>query len=123
MVEPVTPAEGLSVVHLFCRRTERSDDEAISAAVQKVEAADVQVVPVAVVGHKAELCFMALHADLWLLRDLQTGLTGAGLDVVFANMHRRGLKGAKEKWPHRKYLLNRLELAAIVATDGKPFKR
>ncbi len=82
MLEPVTPAEGLSVVHLFCRRGPHGDDEAVIAAVKRAEGAEVQVVPVAVVGHKAELCFMALHADMWLLRDLQTGLVGAGLEVV-----------------------------------------
>ena len=82
MLEPATTSEGLCVVHLFCRRTPHTDDEAVLAAVKKAEADDVQVVPVAIVGHKAELCFMALHADMWLLRDLQTGLTGAGVDVV-----------------------------------------
>ncbi len=82
MLEPVTPAAGLSVVHLFCRRLRHADDEAVLAAVERAEAADVQVVPVAVIGHKAELGFMALHADMWQLRDLQTGLSGAGLDIV-----------------------------------------
>jgi len=82
MLEPATPSEGLCVVHLFCRRTPRTDDEAVLAAVKKAEADDVQVVPVAILGHKAELCFMTLSADMWLLRDLQTGITGAGLEVV-----------------------------------------
>jgi chlorite dismutase len=82
MLEPVTPAVGLSVVHMFCRRLRHADDEAVLAAVKRAEAADVQVVPVAVIGHKAELGFMALHADMWQLRDLQTGLSGAGLDIV-----------------------------------------
>jgi peroxiredoxin len=82
MPDSVTPAEGLSVVHLFCRRTPLSDDEAVVAAVKQAEAVDVSVVTVAVVGHKADLCFMALHPDMWLLRDLQTGLGTAGLDIV-----------------------------------------
>ncbi len=56
MLEPVTPSEGLGVVHIFCRRTPLTYDEAVLAAVK--------------------------HADMWLLRDLQTGLTGAGLEVV-----------------------------------------
>ena len=82
MPDPFSPAEGLGVVHLFCRRTRHADDEAVIAAVKRAEAADVSVVAIAVMGHKAELCFMALHADMWQLRDLQTGLSGAGLDVV-----------------------------------------
>jgi peroxiredoxin len=82
MLDPVITSEGVAVVHLFCARTPSTDDRAVIAAVEKSQAADVQVVTVAVLGHKAELCFMALSNDAWLLRDLQTGLTAAGLDVV-----------------------------------------
>ncbi|MEZ5167684.1 MAG: hypothetical protein R2695_14825 [Acidimicrobiales bacterium] len=42
----------------------------------------MQVVTVAVLGHKAELCFMALGNDAWRVRDLQTRLTAAGLVVI-----------------------------------------
>src|SRR5690606_23398372 len=42
----------------------------------------LQVVPVAVLGHKAELALMVLGADLWRVRDFQTAITRAGLDVV-----------------------------------------
>ena len=82
MLEPVVTSEGVAVVHLFCTRTADTDDERVIAAVEAAEAAEVQVVTVAILGHKAELCFMALHADSWKLRDLQTGLTTAGLVVV-----------------------------------------
>ena len=33
-------------------------------------------------GHKADLAFMALGSDLWRLRAVQTGLVAAGLDLV-----------------------------------------
>ena len=82
MLDPVITSEGVAVVHLFCTRTSGTDDEAVVAAVKAAQADDVQVVTVAVLGHKAELCFMALHNDSWKLRDLQTGLTNAGLAVV-----------------------------------------
>lgn len=82
MLEPVMTSEGVAVVHLFCTRTADTDDERVIAAVEAAEAAEVQVVTVAILGHKAELCFMALHPDSWKLRDLQTGLTTAGLVVV-----------------------------------------
>ncbi len=82
MLDPVTTSEGLAVVHLFCARRSGADDEAVIAAVKAAEAAGVQVVTIAVLGHKAELCFMALHADGWRLRDLQTGLVRAGLEVI-----------------------------------------
>ena len=82
MLEPVVTSEGVAVVHLFCARTPDTDDAAVIAAVKDAQAAEVQVVTAAILGHKAELCFMALHADSWKLRDLQTGLTNAGLVVV-----------------------------------------
>ena len=75
-------SEGVAVVHLFCTRTPGTAHDAVVAAVKAAQADDVQVVTVAVLGHKAELCFMALHHDSWKLRDLQTGLTNAGLVVV-----------------------------------------
>ena len=67
---------------LFCDRGFDADDQAVVAAVEAAQADEVQVVTVAVLGHKAELCFMALHADAWKLRDLQTALVKAGLVVV-----------------------------------------
>lgn len=82
MLEPVVTSEGVAVVHLFCARAPDTDDDAIIAAVEDAQGAEVQVVAVAILGHKADLCFMALHADSWKLRDLQTGLTNAGLRVV-----------------------------------------
>lgn len=82
MLDPVVTSEGVAVVHLFCARTPETDDEAVIAAVKASQADEVQVVTVAVLGHKAELCFMALHNDAWKLRDLQTGLTNAGLLVI-----------------------------------------
>ena len=82
MTEPVTPSTGLAVVHLFCTRSALTDDEEVVAAVKAAEAAGVQVVSVAVLGHKAQLAFMLLGPDLWVLRDTQSALTRAGLDVV-----------------------------------------
>jgi hydrogen peroxide-dependent heme synthase len=82
MTEPVTPSVGLGVVHLFCKHTMLTDAEEVVAAVKAAETDGIQVVPVAVLGHKAELAFMVLGPDLWRLRDFQTAITRAGLDVV-----------------------------------------
>jgi len=82
MLDPVSTSEGVAVVHLFCARTSTTDDEAVVAAVKDAQGAEVQVVSAAILGHKAELCFMALHPDTWRLRDLQTALGSAGLSVV-----------------------------------------
>ena len=82
MNEPVGVGEGLAVVHLFCARTPGSDDAAVLSAVKQATEAGGQVVTVAVLGHKAQLCFMGLHSDAWVLRDLQTGLVRAGIEAV-----------------------------------------
>ena len=82
MLESVGVGQGLVVVHLFCARTPDTDDAAVLGAVKDAVEARAQVVTVAVLGHKAQLGFMGLHADAWALRDLQTGLVRAGLDIV-----------------------------------------
>lgn len=81
-VEAVSPSTGLGVLHLFCKPTPLFDGEAVVAAVKAAESAGVQVVPVALLGHKADAAFMLLHEDLRALRSAQTGLQHAGLDVV-----------------------------------------
>jgi peroxiredoxin len=76
------------VLHLFCKVTPMADPEEITAAVKRAEGARPdggppnRVIPVAILGHKADLAFMALGHDLWELRRLQAELALAGLDVV-----------------------------------------
>ena len=82
MTEPVSPSIGLAVVHLFFKASPLADGAAIVEAVQKAQADGDQVVTVAVLGHKADLAFMAVGADWWSLRRLQAGLQAAGLDLV-----------------------------------------
>jgi len=82
MTEPVTPSEGWGVLHLFCTTRPDTDAEAVRTAVKAATGDDHQVVTVAVLGHKADLGFVALGPDLWRLRRLQTDLVAAGLDVA-----------------------------------------
>ncbi|MBA2497475.1 MAG: chlorite dismutase family protein [Acidimicrobiia bacterium] len=82
MPEPLEPAVGWGVLHLFCAVTPAADREAVVAAVKGAEADGATVVPVAVLGHKADLAVMALGTDVWRLRRLQTDLQRAGLAVV-----------------------------------------
>ncbi|WP_419849966.1 chlorite dismutase family protein [Candidatus Poriferisocius sp.] len=83
---PVEPSIGIGVVHLFGKLGPTGDHSRqkrdIKRAVENAEFMGVQVVTVAVLGHKADIGFMALHADLWELRDFQTALSKAGLDIV-----------------------------------------
>ncbi|MGI8939206.1 MAG: chlorite dismutase family protein [Iamia sp.] len=86
MVDPLVPSTGQGVLHLFWRVPAAGqppvDAAAVAAAVKAAEADDLQVVPVALLGHKADLCTMALGTDLWRLRALQTDLARAGLVLV-----------------------------------------
>jgi chlorite dismutase len=78
------------VLHLFCKLHRPPsasggrgcDAQAVIRAVKGAEADGVQVVTVAMLGHKADLGFMALGSDLWRLRRLQSDLQAAGLEVV-----------------------------------------
>ncbi|HVM55532.1 MAG TPA: chlorite dismutase family protein [Acidimicrobiales bacterium] len=82
MVDPVIPSEGWGVLHLFCRRGPATDGAAIAAAVKAaIGPGDHQVIPVAILGHKADVAFLAIGPDLWRLRQLQTDLQHAGLDI------------------------------------------
>jgi hydrogen peroxide-dependent heme synthase len=79
---PSAPADGWAVLHLFFALTPLADAEAVAKAVDAAESDDYQVVPVAVLGHKADIGFMALGSDQWRLRRLQTDLIAAGLELV-----------------------------------------
>jgi hydrogen peroxide-dependent heme synthase len=82
MTPPLTPTVGWNVLHLFCQVTPRADGAALASAVKAIEADDHQVVPVALVGHKGDMCLLALGPDLWRLRRFQTEVAEAGFDVV-----------------------------------------
>lgn len=82
VTEPLSPVVGWGVLHLFCKPTPLVDREAVEAAVGKAMADGHQVVTVAILGHKADLAFMALGPDLWRLRQFQADLQVAGMDVV-----------------------------------------
>ncbi|MEO5678384.1 MAG: chlorite dismutase family protein, partial [Acidimicrobiales bacterium] len=82
MPEPLIPAVGWGVLHLFCHGTPALDVGAVVAAVKGCQADDHQVVAFAVLGHKADLGFLALGPDLWRLRRLQGDLQRAGLLVT-----------------------------------------
>ncbi|MFM7534225.1 MAG: chlorite dismutase family protein [Acidimicrobiales bacterium] len=82
MSDAVVPSTGWGVLHLFCKPTPLLDPDAVTAAVRSAEAADLQVVCVSILGHKADVGVLALGPDLRELRRLQTLLQHAGLEVV-----------------------------------------
>lgn len=82
MTEPVSPGTGWGVVHLFFRLTPSFDREAVSSAVKAAREDGHQVVVAGMLGHKADIGFMALGPDLWRLRRLQGELGAAGLELA-----------------------------------------
>lgn len=82
MTETVSPNVGMAVVHLFCKVTPLVEADAVVAAVEKAQAEGDQVVTVAILGHKADLAFMAVGTDLWRIRRLQAALQSAGLEIA-----------------------------------------
>ena len=70
------------MLHLFAKATPLADRAVVEQSVKAAVAAGLQVVPVALLGHKADLGIMALGPDLWQLRAFQSDLASAGLDVV-----------------------------------------
>ena len=73
---------GVCVLHLFCNAGRRLDREAMRRAIDAAESHECQVITASILGHKADVAVMALGADVRALRELQTGLQRAGLDVV-----------------------------------------
>jgi hydrogen peroxide-dependent heme synthase len=74
----LSPTNGWGVLHLFCRLGPAFDANALRKAVSAAEADGYQVVPVALLGHKADLGLMVLGPDVWRLRRFQTEVTRAG---------------------------------------------
>lgn len=85
VTDPLELSNGTHVVHLFFRvwgSDAPVDGAAITAAVKGAEGDGVQVVAVAMLGHKADVGFMALGPDLWRLRRMQSELQSSGLALV-----------------------------------------
>ncbi|MGO9558506.1 MAG: chlorite dismutase family protein [Acidimicrobiales bacterium] len=81
--QAITPTVGWNVVHLFCRAAPAGASRTVALeAIDHARKADHQVVTASILGHKADLCVLALGPDLRELRTLQTGLQRAGLEVV-----------------------------------------
>jgi chlorite dismutase len=77
------------VLHLFCKLGDasaaggpRTNHQAVIQAVKSAETDGLQVVSVAMLGHKSDLGFVALGADHWRLRRFQSDLQAAGLVVA-----------------------------------------
>jgi len=80
--QPLGPSKGLNVVHLFCHPAGPIDREAVRTAVAEAVEAGLQVVTAAIMGAKADTCFMVLGENLWNLRKFQSKIQAAGFTVA-----------------------------------------
>lgn len=78
------PRQGWGVLHLFCRGAKGFDRQAVLAAVKGISVESYQLVSFAVLGHKADMGFMALGPDLWRLREFQSDIEAAGLEISYS---------------------------------------
>jgi peroxiredoxin len=85
-MEAVTASTGWGVLHLFYRvdREEAHAGKRVIDAVAELEADGHQVVPIAILGHKADLGVIALGPDLARLQRFQTELLDAPLEPVWS---------------------------------------
>lgn len=81
MSEPMSPSVGMAVLHLFGHPAAEFDGQAVVVAVKNAQSRGVQVVSVSMLGHKADVAFMAVASDMRELRTFQTAIQTAGVFV------------------------------------------
>jgi hydrogen peroxide-dependent heme synthase len=79
---PLGPARGLNVLHLFCHPERELDAGAVRKAVDDATQSGLQVITAAIVGAKADACFVVLGENLWDLRRFQSKIQLAGFRVA-----------------------------------------
>ena len=82
MSEPMSPSVGMAVLHLFGHPAAEFDGQAVISAVKDAQSRGVQVVSVSMLGHKADLAFMAVASDMRELRTFQTAVQTAGVFIT-----------------------------------------
>jgi hydrogen peroxide-dependent heme synthase len=124
MTEAITPGQGLAVLHLFCKVTPLADTDgvlvaarALRAAGHEIEADEHQLVAVALLGHKADVGFLAIGPDMWRLRQFQTDVEAAGLTVVDSYLSLTELSEYAANLPEER---KQARLFPRLPPEGKP---
>ena len=78
----MSPSVGMAVLHLFGHPAAEFDGQAVIAAVNTAQGRGVQVVSVSMLGHKADVAFMAVASDMRELRSFQTAVQTAGVFIT-----------------------------------------
>jgi chlorite dismutase len=72
----------MAVLHLFGHPAAEFDGQAVISAVKNAQGRGVQVVSVSMLGHKADVAFMAVASDMRELRTFQTAVQTAGVFIT-----------------------------------------
>jgi chlorite dismutase len=72
----------MAVLHLFGHPAAEFDGQAVTTAVKDAQGRGVQVVSVSMLGHKADVAFMAVASDMRELRKFQTAVQTAGVFIT-----------------------------------------
>jgi len=78
----MSPSVGMAVLHLFGHPAAEFDSQAVVSAVKDAQGRGVQVVSVSMLGHKADVAFMAVASDMRELRKFQTAVQTAGVFIT-----------------------------------------
>ena len=78
----MSPSVGMAVLHLFGHPAAEFDGQAVVSAVKDAQGRGVQVVSVSMLGHKADVAFMAVASDMRELRTFQTAVQTAGVFIT-----------------------------------------
>ncbi len=79
---PLKPAMGLGVLHLFCKSSDSVDKDGLEQALIATRNQGGQVIPISILGHKADIAFMVLDEDWLTLRKFQATISTCGLEIV-----------------------------------------
>jgi chlorite dismutase len=123
MTEAITPSQGWAVLHLFCKVTPLADTDGVLVAARALRAGgegtkanEHQLVSVAMLGHKADVGFLAIGPDMWRLRQFQTDVEAAGLTVVDSYFSLTEVSEYAENMPEER---KRARLAPQLPPEGK----
>lgn len=115
---------GLWVLHLFCHLTTDSlDSSMVLDAIKEFESEGDgnekpnQLICAAVLGHKADVAFMALSKDPWNIKNLQTKISNAGLTISSSYLSITEISEYADGLPEE---MKEMRLFPVLPPEDKP---
>ncbi len=79
-----SPSSGTAVLHLFCKLKQSLDVEALVKIAKEFQNQDYQLIVSSILGHKADIGFMALGPDWEVLRSFQSNLQHLDIEISYS---------------------------------------